>query len=944
MNKLLLVLCCAFSLAGWAQKKSASPVVQKKPLTHDVYDNWKDISYKALTNDGNNAAIVINPQDGDGKIDFYNLTTFKKDSAQCAAEVALTFDSKHAVFKIKPQKEKVKEMRRQKKKKEDLPKDSLGIFDFNSRKLLKIGNVKSYKIPEKAGNWLAFQLEVKPEEKKAANGKADTVKKTTAPAKKKKIKKNSDDNGYTLVLRKLSDGSEMSFGFVKEYAFAKFGQGLLFASTGNDSTLAPGMYWYNLQSQTLQQLHQGKSKFKYKGLSISEDGQQVSFLLDEDTTKAPIHYFKLHHWKAGDQQANLLVSEKTSGAPGNWMVSEHFAPAFSKDGSKLFLGLAPVPLVQDTTKLEEEIIKVEVWNWRDSVLQTQQNKQAENEKKRSYYYVVNLASKKLTSLSNETVPDVTLADEGNASVALGLSDRAYRWHSFHDPNVYRDAFIINVSDGSKTKVLEKLKGNVNISPKANYLFWFSLPDTAWFSYSIASRKTTNLTTSINKKFADEENDEPDFPSAYGLAGWLENDQRLLVYDRYDIWSLDPQGATPAVNLTKVGRDQKIVFRNIRLNPEERFIKADAELLLSSFDETTKAWGYYKLSLKTGELKKLVMSEHRYAGTIKALQSDKILFTRENFSENPDVWLSNTNLVAPKKITNANPQIKNYLWGSVEMVSWTSLDNVSLKGLLYKPENFDPKKKYPMIVYFYDRSSDELNSHFKPQPSWSIIQRTYCVSNGYLVFIPDIVYKIGFPGESAYNSILPGVSSLIAKGFVDEKNIGIQGQSWGGYQTAYIITRSNLFKAAGAGAAVVNMTSAYGGIRWGTGLSRMFQYEHSQSRIGGTLWQKPMYYIENSPLFFADKIQTPVLIMQNDKDDAVPWYQGIEFYMALRRLQKPVWMLVYNEEVHNLQQRQNREDYNVRLMQFFDYYLKGAPEPEWMKKGIPAIEKGIRTGY
>lgn len=942
--KNILFLLLFISSVGFAQKKKPVTPVVKKPLTPAVYDSWKDINTKMLTPDGSHAAMLINPQDGDGKAVFYNLTTFKEDSVQRASELVLTFDSKFAIFKIKPQKEKVKDLRRQKKKKEDLPKDSLGIFSLSTRNVEKVPDVKSFKVPEKAGTWVAYQLDLKKEEKKSVKEKTDTLKKAASAVKTKKVKKNSDDNGYILVLKNLMVGKEQSFGYVKDYEFAKFGRALLFTTTGNDSTLKPGVYWYDLQREQLQQLYEGKNKFKYKGLAMSEDGTQAGFLVDSDTTKALVRYFKLHHWKNGDGAAKLLVEEKTPGVPTNWLISEHFTPIFSKDGKRLFIGLSPTPLVQDTTKLDEEIVKVEVWNWRDSVLQPQQFRQLEREKKRSYYAAYDFSSGRLQGLSNETVPDITLADEGNASMALGISDRPYRWHNFYDISGYKDAYIIQVANGSRTQVLTKIKGDINISPKATYLFWFSLPDTTWFSYSTANQKTIGLTQSLKIKFADEEDDHPDFPSPYGSLGWLENDERLLVYDRYDIWSLDPTGNSSPVNLTKIGREQKVVFRYLKLDPEERFLKKDAELLLSAVDETTKSSGYYRLSLKTGVLTKLLMSNHRYASTVKALHAHTILFTRETYTEFPDVWVSDLTLSSPKKLTEANPQMKNYLWGSVETVNWTSLDNVPLQGLLYKPENFDPNKKYPMLVYFYEKSSDQLHGHFKPQPSWSIIQRTMCASNGYLVFVPDIVYKIGLPGESAYNSIMPGVTNLISKGFVDEKNIGIQGQSWGGYQTAYLITRTNLFKAAGAGAAVVNMTSAYGGIRWGSGLSRMFQYEQSQSRIGGTLWEKPLYYLENSPLFTADKIQTPVLIMQNDKDDAVPWYQGIEFYMALRRLQKPVWMLVYNEEVHNLQQRQNREDYDMRLMQFFDYYLKGAPEPAWMKNGIPALEKGITNGY
>ncbi len=941
MKKIFIPLLLV-AFAANAQKKVSDPIV-KKPLTPAVYDGWKDIPYKAISPDGNQAAMLINPQDGDGRVVFYNLLNAKEDSVQRAADITVLFDSRHAVFKIKPQKEKVKELRRQKKKKDDLPKDSLGIFSFSSRRTEKIAGVRSYKVPEKNGQWLAYMLEAKKEEKKAAVKSDSVSKKENTPAGKKAVK-NNDENGYSLVLRNLNTKQERVFSYVKDYTFSKFGNALLFTSAGYDSTLKPGVYWFDLQKEQLTSIFDGHKKFNYKGLAINEAGDQAAFLVDNDTTKNLIRNFTLYYWKGAANKGRPLVDKKTAGVPAGWLVSEHYTPSFSKNSTTLYLGLAPQPMIQDTSKLDEEIIKVDVWNWRDSVLQTQQSKQLDAEKKRTYMAAYDLVGTSLKLLANEKVPAITLADEGNAPHALAVSDRPYRWSNFYDINTQEDVFTVDIKSGVPTLVAKQIKGNVNISPKGKYVFWYSLSDTAWFSYAINSKQTHALTQKIPVSFADEEDDHPDYPSAYGRLGWLEDDQRLLLYDRYDIWSIDPENKNAAINLTKIGRSQKIVFRYIKLDPEELYIKTDATLLLSAFNEMTKTWGYYSLSLKTGELKKLLVSEHRYAGTIKALNSERILFTRESFTESPDVWVSNLSFQSPKKISNANPQMKNYKLGSVELVKFTSLDNVPLEGLLYKPENFDPKKKYPMLVYFYEKSSDQLYSHFKPQPAWSIIQRTMCVSNDYLVFVPDIVYKIGLPGESAYNSIMPGVTHLIGKGFVDEKNIGIQGQSWGGYQAAYIITRTNLFKAAGAGAAVVNMTSAYGGIRWGSGLSRMFQYEQSQSRIGGTLWERPLYYLENSPLFTADKIQTPVLIMQNDKDDAVPWYQGIEFYMALRRLQKPVWMLVYNEELHNLQQRQNRMDYDKRLMQFFDFYLKGAPEPEWMKYGIPATEKGINTGF
>lgn len=892
-----------------------------------VYDSWKEINYKALTPDGSFAAFTVNPQDGDGKVIFYNLKTTAQDSVKRAADIALAYDSKHAIFKIKPQQKLVKDLRRQKKKKEDLPKDSLGIYSFTTRKTEKVAEVKSFKIPEKAGGWLAYQLEAKKDSK-------------PAPGKKKKA--NNDDNGYTLVLKKLSDGKETKFGFVKDFIFAKYGQGLLFSSTGNDSSLHAGIYWFDLQKEQLKTLFNGKGKYKYKGLAISEDGNQAAFMVDSDTTKALIRNYAIYHWKHDYELATRLSIEPS--LPEKWIVSEHFTPAFSKDGSKLFMGSAPAPVVQDTTLLTEEIVQVEIWHGEDEFIYPQQNRQLENEKKRSYLVVLDLASQSFLQLGDKEIPNIELGDEGNASVYLGETNVPYRKSITWEGTAHSDFYVFDTKSRTKKTVATNVRGVANLSPKANYVYWFNALDTAWFSYSIASGKTEKLTQGMKVKFADEEDDHPDYPGQYGAAGWTKDDQLFLAYDRYDIWAFDPQNKKAPVNLTKTGRQEKIVFRYVRLDNEERFIDPEKEMLLSAFNETTKAAGHYKLSLKDGKLTKLLMDNYRFGGTIKAKLANQVLYTRESFREFPDVWTADLNFTSPKKISDANPQMKNYFWGSVELVQWTSLDNIPLSGLLYKPEGFDPKKKYPMIVYFYERESDNLHAHVTPNPLRSAINRTTYVSDGYLVFIPDIVYKIGFPGESAHNCIMPGVTQLISKGFVDEKNIGIQGHSWGGYQTAYLITRTNLFKAAEAGAPVANMISAYGGIRWESGLSRMFQYERSQTRLGGSLWEKPMLYIENSPIFFADKIQTPLLLLHNDADGAVPWYQGIEMYMAMRRLDKPVWMLNYNGEPHWPVKRENRMDFQIRMKQFFDHYLKGAPMAPWMKDGVPAIEKGITKGY
>ena len=328
--------------------------------------------------------------------------------------------------------------------------------------------------------------------------------------------------------------------------------------------------------------------------------------------------------------------------------------------------------------------------------------------------------------------------------------------------------------------------------------------------------------------------------------------------------------------------------------------------------------------------------------MQAKNAEVFIYTKANVSRPADLYASR-DLTHETQLSTINPQQKNYNWFTAELMHWTTPQGHAATGVLYKPENFDPARQYPMVVYFYEKLSNNFYQYHAPAPTPSRLDIALFASNGYLVFTPDISYTIGEPGPSAVEYVNSGVEELKKNRWVDGAHIGLQGQSWGGYQVAYLITQTPMYAAAWAGAPVVNMTSAYGGIRWESGMSRQFQYERTQSRIGGTLWEKPEVYIRNSPLFSLPQVQTPVVIMANDADGAVPWYQGIEMFTDLRRLGKPVWLLQYNGEAHNLVKRENRKDISIRELQFFDHYLKGAPAPVWLEKGVPAVEKGRNWG-
>ena len=414
---------------------------------------------------------------------------------------------------------------------------------------------------------------------------------------------------------------------------------------------------------------------------------------------------------------------------------------------------------------------------------------------------------------------------------------------------------------------------------------------------------------------------------------------MLIYDRFDIWRISPDG-TGAKNITAgYGRAHDIRLHYVRTETDtrDRGIDPTKPLLLSGENLTTRDQGFFRGSIDGGEPKQLVMAAKSFSAPVKAKDADVYLLTGQTFNEFPDLLTSDGTFKELRKVSDANPQKAGMLWGSSELVPYKNADGVALQAALYKPENFDPKKKYPMMVYIYERLTQNVNHFVNPAPGTSI-NISYYVSNGYLVLTPDIIYTTGYPGQSALKCVLPAIQTVVNRGVVDENAIGIQGHSWGGYQIAYMVTQTNRFKAVEAGAPVADMISAYDGIRWGTGITRQFQYERTQSRIGGSIWQYPTRFIENSPIFWADRVQTPVLILQNDQDDAVPWYQGIEFFLALRRLGKEVYLFNYNGQPHGLRSRPDQKDYTIRMQQYFDHYLKGAPAPDWMTKGVTYLQR------
>lgn len=954
---------------------------QKKPLDHTVYDSWQSIGERMISNNGNYVVYAVNTQEGDGTLVIQQTADGKKlAEIPRGYNAAITFNSSHVIFKIKPAYKVTREARIQKKKGDDLPKDSLGIFNLATGNLQKWPAVKSFRLPEEGAGWVAWLQEKQPAAAssshpdstarlhrlanladsltraadsirlKLAEAKTQGLKVLSASAKKTGTKKDPIEEGATLVLKELQTGEERTFTLVKDYLFHKKGDVFIVYSSekNNDTTSQALVLWHNISANKTDTVM--KALHDASGFALDEKASQLAFVAERDSSaKAAYKFYNLWHYTPGADSARLLANRSAHAIPENWSISENAKLYFSKSGERLFFGTAPVLPLKDTSLPEFERANVDIWNYKDDALQTVQLFNLNKELKRNFTAVWDNARQRVLQLADTVYRNTMVTGEGDGTtfyVAVDSGKRAaFQWQGY----ILADVYAIDPATGIKKLIVDNFKGATFPSASGKYLVLYNELKRTYSIYNSETGQLSKLAADIKFPLYDEENDMPEDPNAYGIAGWMEDDRFVLLYDRYDLWKVDPTGQQPSVNITHgQGRTQQLRFRYVSVRDDEKFLKPGQQLLLRFFDEKDKSAGLATLSLQQpynlNQLWKETMALPALnANIMQARDTAILLYSKESYTQSADLYVRAVNNTAQLRLSAINPQQSQYLWGTASLYKWKAYTGKPTEGIVYKPENFDPKKKYPMIVYFYERNNNTLYNYTAPAPTPSRLNIPFFVSRGYVVFVPDIWYTKGHPGKSAYDYIVSGTRALIKEGFIDSTKIGLQGQSWGGYQTVHLITRSNLYAAAWAGAPVVNMFSAYGGIRWESGLNRQFQYEHSQSRIGATIWEKPDLYTENSPLFHFPKVKTPLVIMANDADGAVPWYQGIECFTALRRLNKPVWMLNYNGEAHNLMERRNRKDIQIREQQFFDWLLKGEKPASWITEGVPALMKGRTWG-
>jgi dienelactone hydrolase len=1003
----------------------------KPPLDPSVYDGWQNIGERLLSPDGKYLVYTVTPQEGDGTLFIRSTTGFADYAKEIprGSGASITGDSRFLVFHIKPFFKDTREARIKKKTPDQTPKDSLAWIELGTDSVTKIPRVRSFKIPEDQGrDWLAYLLE-KPLPPSAKIGEkqdsltrlrllmahadslshlADSLRKLAAeisakgwpapPSAKKVHTPETFEEGTDLIFLHLPTGEQKKFPLTTQYYLSKKGNTLVVETSRKktDTTLKSLVLWVNTGTGHVDTVLAGFEDTR--NYTLDDQGTQLAFVADRDSAaKALSKFYRLFYYTPGMDSAvvradrNSIASTLASDprhlsfplipsfvsnsavhqpppSPGRLTVSPDFANFFSKDGSRLFFGLAPVRPPKDTTLVDFETARLDVWNYNDDYLSPEQLVRNAEELKRSYLAVLPKDDTKFLPLADENCETIRPPLHGNGPYALGMSSKGYRIQQQWEQDGLENIYLVDLSTGSRQLIREKVRGGATLSPGGKFILWYEWKEKHWYTYDIAAAKINKITGSIHAPLFDEEDDHPDDPPPHGAMGWQQYDRYVYIYDKYDIWQCDPKGNSPAINLTRgIGRRHQLTFRYIGLDREEPAICDSQWVLLTLFNQKDKSAGlklYHIGKPFSFDTTAQFTYPQSYSGFLKAKKSWTLAYLEGSFDRSNDIYVTDFyrgivsqidstspttsamtigNTHTSTRFSHLNPQQASYNWLTVELHHWKMFDGKMSEGLLYKPENFDSTKHYPIIFYFYERDADNRYSYEAPSPDRAIINISYFVSNGYLVFDPNIYYKTGQPGEDAYNSVISAARYMSRFKWVDTTKMGLEGHSWGGYQVAYLVTRTHMFTAAEAGAPVANMTSAYGGIRWGAGISRQFQYEKSQSRIGYTLWQRPDLYIKNSPLFRADKITTPLLMMHNDADGAVPWYQGIEYFSALRRLGKKAWLIQYNGEDHGLQERRNRKDWSLRMSQFFDYYLKDQPPARWITDGVPSTLKGIDWG-
>jgi dipeptidyl aminopeptidase/acylaminoacyl peptidase len=886
----------------------------KKVLSIEDYGQWSHIVGTELSDNGNWMAYGLNPNEGNDTLYVKSLSDSEVYELPLGDDAEFSSDSRWVAYTTMPDEETREKM----EENDQEVYEKAWLLNLDTGEKRSVEQAKGMTFSENGKYWLVHR------EKENANP--------------------NDPRGSDLILHDLQDGATMNIGNVSEYAFNKRSDMLAYLVDAKDKT-GNGVYLRNLDTGTLTTLD--SDTVHYTGLTWDDEdarreqwnsqGRALAVLKGAKIDSLVYRPYKLLVMKNVDGQPSksVLNPETNDNFPKEMVISDNRSLSWSENGERLFLGIREQE--PDLEMDQDTIPNVDVFHWKDERIQTVQKQDAEEDRRFTWVASFDPDNSEFARLTDENLRELNFSRHNE--YMIGRDEKPYisdiNW-GVSPANLYR----VDISSGERTKFADKVKRPMGYSPDGRYYLYqqVSEQDTVLMVYDVEKNEKTNISSSAPVNFLDKEHPYPHENPTYGLAGWTADKEHVIVNHKYDLWMLALDGSE-AVNITQgLGKKEQIEFRYENLDENEEWIDTSEDMLLEAFGEWTKKDGFYRLKMGQ-EPQPLLYADASFGDVEKARNSDRVIMTRETFENFPDYYKTTTNFEELEKVTNANPQQSEYAWGRRVLVEYENDRGIKLQGTLTLPANYEPGKEYPMIVYFYEQMSDRHHQYSMPVYDDRPHMSTYA-SNGYLVLMPDNVYQTGRPGTSALDCITAATQKVIDEGYADPDRIGLQGHSWGGYQSSFILTQTDMFATVVTGAPPTNLTSFYNNIYGSTGTNHHGIMEIGQVRMGRgvTPWTHRDTYERENPMYHVPDIETPFMILHGTDDGAVDWMQGLKFYNAARRLDKEVVLLSYPGEGHHLSREANQKDFQVRMMQWFDHYVKGEPAAEWIQEGIPYLKK------
>ena len=968
---LTLALAALMPLLGPAASMQQAPA--KRAIELEDIVNWKSIGSTTVSNDGQWFAYRIAPREGDAQVVVRSTTSDKETKFDIGepgvgggpgggGSVSFSDDSKWMAFMTYPTHAEAERLRRQRRP----IQNGVTIVSLATGKTHEYSKIRRFVFSGEASTWIAL-ARYAPQAAGGRGGAAGAAGgRGGAPGGRGGGGADSGPSdrprGTDLILRELASGQELNVGNVADFSFSKDGKLLALTIDAQDKA-GNGVQLRDMTKGTVSVLDSGDAV--YERLSWTEKNDALAVLKGTDDRRLRDRRYAV----VGFTNLTTAAPQKTiydpvsdKAFPEGMTISGNRDPEWTDDHQAIVFGIheprpregganaretegepredregeeRPAPGNNAETANPDEKVDLVLWHWRDSRLQSQQQVQETRDRSFSYLAQYRLDSKKFMRLADDEVRTVNVAPKQRW--AVGFDDREYELVGNLDGRRYRDVYVIDMQDGQRRLAAKRARWYNGVSPDGNSFLMYD--DGHYHVHPMDGGQPRNITLNVPTSFVDTEDDHNVVKPPTGTIGWANDSKSVLLHDNWDIWQV-PVAAGQAVNLTVNGRKDQVRYqRRYALEPPEERAKGidlTKPQYFAAYGEWTKKAGIARIDPGKPGAEMLTWADATFGGLMKPEDADQLVYTTSTATEPNDYFIGDLNLKQSTRLTDQRPQVADYTWTEGSMlIDYTSDKGDKLQAALYLPAGYDKGKSYPTIVYIYERLSQSANQFANPTANG--FNRSVYTSNGYAVLQPDITYKVNDPGMSAVWCVLPALNAAIATGIVDAKKVGLTGHSWGGYQTSFLVTQTDMFAAAVAGAPLTNMVSMYSLIYKNTGGTNQAIFESSQGRFKGGYWDNWDAYYRNSPVFFAKNVKTPLMILHNDRDGAVDFTQGVEYFNTLRRLQKPVIMLEYVGENHGLRKPSNQRDYTVRMEEYFDHYLKGAPAPDWMKNGVPRLK-------